>query len=146
MAVNMKVSDIMTEEPAFCTPETELPEVAMMMRENDCGEIPVVESREKPVPIGVVTDRDIAIRSVAEGKDPQGMSAADCMSTPCVTVGPEMRIDEACGIMEENQIRRVPVIDRQGKLCGILALADIARYAPGHETAEVVSQVSQPVH
>lgn len=139
----MQVKDIMTRDPACCTPDTNLQAVARLMVECDCGEIPVVENRQSMKPVGVVTDRDICCRTVAEGKNPLGMTAGDCMSSPCVTVTPEMSVEECCRVMEENQIRRVPVVDERGACCGIVAQADIARHAPEQEAAEVVKVVSR---
>lgn len=139
----MQVKDIMTRDPACCTLDTNLQEVARMMVERDCGEIPVVENRQSMKPVGVVTDRDICCRTVAEGKNPLEMTAGDCMSSPCVTVTPEMSVEDCCRVMEENKIRRVPVVDERGACCGIVAQADIAQHAPKQETAEVVRAVSQ---
>jgi CBS domain-containing protein len=116
--------------------------VARLMVENDCGEIPVVNA--SGAPIGVVTDRDITCRTVAEGKNPLVMEAGDCMSTPCVTVAPDMSLEECCEALEENLIRRVPVVDEHGALCGMVSQADIARNAPKKETAKVVRKVSEP--
>ena len=138
-----QVKDIMTENPACCTPDTSVQEAARLMVKNDCGEIPVVESPENPKPVGVVTDRDICCRVVAEGKDSQTM-VADCMTTPCVTVTPEDSVEDCCRVLEENQIRRVPVVDEQGNCCGIVAQADIAQSASEEQVAEVVQEVSQP--
>ena len=78
----MKVNDVMTQEPACCTPETPLRDVAKMMVESDCGEIPVVDSQRTMRPVGVVTDRDIVVRCVAAGKNPLEAEAEDCMSSP----------------------------------------------------------------
>src|SRR4029453_13569554 len=139
----MQVKEIMTREPACCMPDTNLQEVARLMVECDCGEIPVVENRQSMKPVGVVTDRDICCRTVAEGKNPLEMTAGDCMSSPCVTVTPEMGVEDCCQLMEENKIRRVPGVDERGALCGIVAQADIARHAPEQETAEVVKVVSR---
>ncbi len=139
----MQVKDIMTRDPACCTLDTNLQEVARMMVERDCGEIPVVENRQSMKPVGVVTDRDICCRTVAEGKNPLEMTAGDCKSSPCVTVTPEMSVEDCCRVMEENKIRRVPVVDERGACCGIVAQADIAQHAPKQETAEVVRAVSQ---
>ncbi len=139
----MQVKDIMTREPACCMPDTNLQEVARLMVECDCGEIPVVENRQSMKPVGVVTDRDICCRTVAEGKNPLEMTAGDCMSSPCVTVTPEMGVEDCCRVMEENQIRRVPVVDERGACCGIVAQADIAQRASERETAEVVKEVSR---
>ena len=140
----MQVKDIMTPDPACCTPDTALQRVAEMMVENDCGEIPVVENAASMRPIGVVTDRDITCRTVAKGLNPLTLSASDCMTTPAVTVTPETSLDECCRVLEENQIRRVPVVDAGGSCCGIVALADIARHAKKRDAGEVVKEVSEP--
>jgi CBS domain-containing protein len=140
----MKVKDVMTADPACCISETALQEVAQMMIDHDCGEIPVVEARETKLPIGVITDRDIVCRTVARGLNPLDLTVADCMSKPCVTVTPEMSIAECIRILEDNKIRRVPVVDAAGYCCGIVALADIALHAQKGVTAEVVKEVSEP--
>jgi CBS domain-containing protein len=140
----MKVKDVMTADPACCTSETALQEVAQMMVDRDCGEIPVVESKETKRPIGVITDRDIVCRTVAKGVNPLDLTVADCMTTPCVTVTPETSIRECAGLMEEKKIRRVPVVDADGGCCGIVSLADIALHGQTGVTAEVVKEVSEP--
>ena len=139
----MKVKDVMTADPACCISETALQEVAQMMIDHDCGEIPVVE-KETKLPIGVITDRDIVCRSIAKGLNPLDLTVADCMSKPCVTVTPDMSVAECSRIMEENKIRRVPVVDAAGYCCGIVAVADIALRAQKDVTAEVVKEVSEP--
>lgn len=136
----MRVQEVMTANPACCTPDATLQEVARLMAEHDCGEIPVIQNRK---PVGVVTDRDIAIRVVAKGRNPLQMTARDCMSSPVVTVKPTTDLDECCHTMEEKQIRRVPVVDDSG-ICGIVSQADIATHASARETAEVVKEISQP--
>jgi CBS domain-containing protein len=140
----MQVKEIMTSDPACCTPDTTLQRVAELMVENDCGEIPVVENVASMRPVGVITDRDITCRTVAKGLNPLTMTVSECMTTPCVTVAPDTSLDECCNVMEENQIRRVPVVDASGACCGIVALADIAKHAAKRETAEVVKEVSEP--
>ena len=140
----MKVEEIMTSDPACCTPETTIKEVAQMMVGHDCGEIPVVKNKEKMTPVGVITDRDIVCRTVAIGLNPLDMIVADCMTEPCVTVTPEMSLEECSRILEENQIRRVPVVDANGSCCGIVSLADIALHARQKLVAEVVKEVSEP--
>ena len=139
----MQVKEIMTPDPACCTPDTTLQRVAEMMVENDCGEIPVVENIASMKPVGVITDRDITCRAVAKGLNPLTLTAAECMTTPCVTVTPDTSLDECCRVLEENQIRRVPVVDAGGACCGIVALADIAKHAKTRDTAEVVKEVSE---
>ena len=140
----MQVKDVMTTDPVCCTPDTPLPEVASMMVDNDCGEIPVVENEDSNLPIGVITDRDIVCRTVAKGINPLELTAADCLSKPIVTVTPDMSVEECCRIMEEKLIRRVPVVDERGSCCGIVALADIALQTRKDVAAEVVKEVSQP--
>jgi CBS domain-containing protein len=140
----MRVKELMTAFPACCTPEAGLQEVAQMMIDHDCGEIPVVENKETNLPIGVITDRDIVCRTIARGLNPLDLSAADCMTKPCVTVTPEMSIEECTRILEEHQIRRVPVVDADGSCCGILALADIALHARKSVAGEVIKEVSEP--
>ena len=139
----MKVNDVMTQDPACCTPETPLRDVARMMVECDCGEIPVVDSKRTLRPAGVVTDRDIVVRCVAAGKNPLEAEAEDCMSSPVVTVTPDADLEEVADLMEKHQLRRIPVVDEAGALCGIVAQADIARHAPPREVAEVVREVSR---
>jgi CBS domain-containing protein len=138
----MRVRDIMSKNVAYCLPETSLSDVARMMVDNDCGEIPVLNAAG--IPIGVVTDRDITCRTVAEGRNPLLMEAGDCMTTPCVTVSPETSLGDCCQVLESNQIRRVPVVDESGACCGMVSQADIARHAPKKETAKVLQKVSEP--
>ena len=139
----MKVTEIMTKDPACCEPETSLQEVAKLMLVNDCGEIPVVDSQRTMRPVGVVTDRDIVVRCVAEGKNPLAADAGDVMSSPVVTITADMDVDEVGDMMEEHQVRRIPVVDEAGAVCGIVAQADIARHAHPREVAEVVREVSR---
>jgi CBS domain-containing protein len=141
--VDMKTKDLMTPKPACCTPETSLQQVAAMMVEHDCGCIPVVESQASLKPVGVVTDRDICLRTVAQGRNPLTLTAGDSMSSPVVTATPETSVKECCQMMEDNQIRRIVVVDETGGCCGIIAQADVARHATKQQTAEVVREVSQ---
>src|SRR5918996_3781602 len=140
----MKVKEIMTSNPACCTPDVRLEEAAKLMVEHDCGEIPVVESMTLLRPVGVITDRDITCRTVVQGKNPLEIQVAECMSSPCVMVTPETSLEECCRVLEQHRIRRVPVVDEQGYLCGMVSQADIAKCAPNEQTAEVVKEVSQP--
>jgi len=140
----MKVRDIMTTDVACCTPDTPLQEVARMMVEHDCGEIPVVDGPATMRPLGVVTDRDITCRTVAVGRDPMAMKASDVMSSPAISARPDEDLDDCIRTLEDHQIRRVPVVDGTGRCCGMVALADIARSASKRDTAEVVREVSMP--
>jgi CBS domain-containing protein len=140
----MQVKEFMTSNPACCTADTPLPEVARMMIDNDCGEIPVVENQSSKLPIGVVTDRDIVCRTVANGINPVELTAADCLSKPIVTVTPDMSLEECGRILEEKQIRRVPVVDERGSCVGIVSLADIALQTQKSFAGEIVKEVSEP--
>ena len=111
------------------------------MVEADCGEIPVVDGSNRL--IGVVTDRDIVCRVVAKGKDPSSCTAQDAMTQPVVAVLADTTLDEIVAVMEENKIRRVPVVDAQGCCCGIVAQADVAMVARESEVGEMVREVSR---
>ena len=139
----MKVKDIMTKNPACCSADDGLQSVAKMMADNDCGCIPIVEDTSSNKPIGIVTDRDISIRAVAEGKNPLDLTARDVMTGNVVTVTPDTSVEDCCNLMEKNQIRRIAVVDGSGACCGIVAQADIAVNADDRKTAEVVQEVSK---
>lgn len=137
----MQAKEIMAHEPACCTRETSLREVAAMMVDHDCGVIPVVESHEDQRLVGVITDRDIVCRAVAAGKNPLEMNAGECMTDTVVAVAPDASLEECARIMEEHKIRRVPVIDGFGRCCGVVSQADLARHAPQGVTAEMVREI-----
>jgi CBS domain-containing protein len=139
----MQIKEIMTSNPACCVPETSLKDVAAMMIDCDCGEIPVVEDPRTLKPVGVVTDRDIVCRTLGKGLNPMDMTAGDVMTTPAVTVTSDADFEECCSLMEEKQIRRIPVVDADGAICGIVALADIAKFSSKLEAGEVVQEVSE---
>jgi CBS domain-containing protein len=138
----MRVKDIMTTDPACCTPQSKLEEAVKLMIDNDCGEIPVVDGLETAMPVGVITDRDIVCRTIGKGLNPLEMTVGDCMSTPLISIMPDNTLDECYQLLEENQIRRVPVVDATGKCVGIVSLADIARNAPRADAGEVLQEVS----
>jgi CBS domain-containing protein len=140
--IKMKVKEIMKENPAFATLNTSLHNVAQMMMDNDCGCIPIVENRDSRKPLGVITDRDITLRTVAHNKNPLTMVAGEIMTDRPATVLPETDVDECVTMMERNQIRRIVVVDEAGDLVGMVAQADIARQAPPLETAELVKDIS----
>lgn len=139
----MRVNDVMTKEPATCSADVPVVEVARMMVEHDCGEIPVTNPETRHL-IGVVTDRDIVCRAVAAGRDTAQMLAGECMTTPVVCVTPNATLDECRQIMEDKQVRRVPVVDDQGMICGIVSQADIALSASARDAGHLVSAVSEP--
>lgn len=103
----------------------------------------MVDSKESLRPIGAITDRDIVCRTVAEGKNPLQFKARDCMTSPCITLSQKATLDECSHLMQENLIRRIPVVDEEGRLCGIISQADLANKV-NEVAADVLRQVSQP--
>ncbi len=138
----METHDIMTDDPCFCIEATTAVQLAQMMLEHDCGEIPVCDEQGRP--IGVVTDRDICCRVVARGVDPRDVTAKECMTAPAITVLTTAAMDECCKLMAQYRIRRVPVVDTEGRLCGIVAQADVARTMSEQRLGAMVRKVSQP--
>jgi len=136
-----RARDIMTPDPACCTTNTRLDEVAKLMVQHNCGEIPIVDADDHLV--GVVTDRDIVRRVVAQSRNPVGYTADACMSQPVVAVSEDAPLADVVSTMERNQIRRVPVVDERGCCAGIISQADIARKGPEHDVAELVREVSR---
>lgn len=137
----MKVREVMTENPACCATDMSLQNVAHLMAENDCGCIPVVDTQNHPV--GMITDRDIAIRTVAQGKNPLSMVAGEVMTTDVITVTPETSVGDCCAKMEKSQVRRIAVVDDRGAICGMVAQADVANYASQNQATKVVKEVSK---
>lgn len=138
----MDVKTIMTADPVAASPAASLQQVARMMLDNDVGEIPIIEDAK---PVGVVTDRDIVVRLVAHGQDPTQVTARDCMTSPAVTIPVDADVKDCAELMSREQIRRVPVVDDDGRLCGIVALADLERRQDVRSLkAEVSRHVSQP--
>jgi CBS domain-containing protein len=136
------IESVMTRDPVTCFVNTPLPEVAALMLAHDCGQIPVVDAEGKP--LGVVTDRDIVVRVVANGGNPATATAADAMTSPARTVAIDTDLDECLHMMEGAQIRRVPVVDARGRLAGIVATADLALAGKRKAIAEVMEEVSAP--
>ena len=133
--------EIMTPAPQCCSAGTPLNEVANLMVEADCGEIPVTDASNRL--IGVITDRDIVCRVVADGKNPMAHTAEQYMSQPVLSVTADTPIDEIVHTMEKHQIRRLPVVDAEGCCVGIIAQADLAWTGREHDVAELVREVSR---
>jgi CBS domain-containing protein len=138
--VAKKISELMSPNP--CTIEADKPVAyaARMMKEEDVGLAPVVEGERL---VGTLTDRDIVIRVVAEGKDPQAVTVREVASTDLVTIDPQQDLDEALRLMAGNQVRRLPVVEEDGRLVGVVAQADVAREAKDKQTGELVEEISK---
>lgn len=142
----MQVKNIMTANPACCTPDTSLTDVARMMQEHDCGAIPVCENNNSKKLVGVVTDRDIVLRTLADGKDPFELAAGDIMTPEVATVRADTDVEECAEIMKDHQVRRLFVTDENGNCVGIVAQADLALSDLDERTGSVVKEISEPAH
>ena len=134
------IRDVMTSDPCTIDAEQSVAYAAKMMREEDVGLAPVVEGDKL---IGMLTDRDIAIRVVAEGRNPEQVKVADVASKQVVTIDPQQDLDEALRIMAKHQVRRLPVVEEDGKLVGVVAQADIAREGDDMQTGKLVEEISK---
>jgi CBS domain-containing protein len=144
----VKARELMSAQPACCTPEATIQEAARLMRECDCGCIPVVDDKQSNRLVGVITDRDIACRCTAEGKGPK-TPVKEAMTQDPKCCGPEDEVELVERIMIEEQVRRVPVVDDRGLCVGIIAQADLAvnaRAASDSEVGRVVERISEPAH
>ena len=128
----------MTSNPKTVETSASAQEAARLMKSEDVGSIPIVEGDRL---VGIVTDRDIALKIVAEGKDVQS-SVADIASRDLVTIDPQQSLEEAARLMGQHQLRRLPVVEEDGKLVGILAQADVAQSGHDSLTGEVVEKIS----
>ena len=137
---NMNLKNIMTKDVSTVSPDTTINEAAQLMKELDVGSIPVCEGTK---PVGILTDRDITIRNVAEGDNPT-TPVKNVMTEDLVYGSPEMSVDEASKIMADNQIRRLPIVE-EGNLIGIISLGDIAVDTTADvEIADALSSISVP--
>jgi CBS domain-containing protein len=139
----MNVREIMSKDPVCCTPETSVVDAAKLMVENDCGQIPVVQDQQSRRLVGVVTDRDICCRVVARNLSPASIKVRDCMSSPVATVKPDMQVTECFRVMDQNIVRRVPVVDDRGACCGIVSQADLVEKAPKDYAQQVARNAGQ---
>lgn len=139
-----KVNEIMSTDVACTTPDTSLVEVSKLMVSANCGEIPIVSDLTKKNIVGVVTDRDIVCRTLGIGKNPMTLKAKDCMSKDVITVDPEANVDECLELMRENKIRRIPVVDKNNFLCGIVSQADLIKYGNKQDAIQTIQKVSSP--
>jgi len=140
----MKISDIMTPNPECVTPDENLVEAARIMEKLDVGFVPVVESRDTRKAVGVLTDRDIAIRAVAQGRDPNQVLVREIMTDDLVCIGEDDAADRAKELMEEHQLHRVLVCDEQGCAIGVVSLADVARALDERNVGSATKSIHAP--
>jgi CBS domain-containing protein len=134
------IRNVMTTNPRSLESGDGVIAAARLMRDEDTGIVPIVEDGRL---IGTVTDRDIAIRVVAEGRSPESTTIGEIASRELVTIDPEQDLDEALRLMARHQVRRLPVVEEDGKLVGIVAQADIAQHASDERTGDVVEDISK---
>lgn len=135
-----KVHEVMSDSPRCVTPETLVSEAAQLMESDDIGSLPILDGEQLT---GMVTDRDIVIRAVARGKDPRGMPVREVASSELVTIHANDDLADALRLMASQQVRRLPVVDEDSRLVGILTQADIAAVAKEKSVGEMVEEISK---
>jgi CBS domain-containing protein len=133
------IKDVMSSDVRTCEPDATVVDVAKVMASEDVGPIPIVEGGRL---VGLVTDRDLVVRVLAEGKDPQVTKVGEIASRELVTVSPDDDLDQALTLLAEHQVRRLPVVE-DDRVVGIVAQADIARLGKDAKTGEVVEEISR---
>ncbi len=138
--MGQSIREVMTPNPSTVEPDRNVVEAARIMKQEDAGVVPVTENGRLT---GMVTDRDIAIRVVAEGKDPESTAVREVASTDLVTIDPQQDLDEALRLMAKHKVRRLPVVEEDGRLVGVVAQADVAREGDETQTGQVVQEISE---
>jgi CBS domain-containing protein len=136
-----KIAEVMTKRPRAVTPQTSVREAARLMEEEDVGSLPVVDEGTRL--IGIVTDRDVALRVVGHGLDPERTRVDEVASKEVYVLTPDDDLDEALKVMAQQQVRRLPIVARENELVGMIAQADIAQGAKEKQAGEVVEAISQ---
>jgi CBS domain-containing protein len=131
---------VMAKDPRSLESGSSVMEAARLMRDEDVGIVPIVEGEKL---VATVTDRDITVRVVAEGKSPESTTVGEIASRELVTIDPQQELDEALRLMARHQVRRLPVVEEDGKLVGIVAQADIAKHASDEQTGNLVEDISK---
>jgi len=134
------ILEVMTSNPCAIEADRSVSYAAKMMKQEDVGVAPIVESGRL---VGMLTDRDIAVRVVAEGKDPDSVNVRDVASSNVVSIDPQQDLDDALVLMARHQIRRLPVVEDDGRLVGVVAQTDVAQEANAKKTGEMVEEISK---
>ena len=139
-----KCNEVMTKNLVCCLPNDMVAKVAQLMKSKDIGPVPIIENEQTKKLVGIVTDRDLALKIVAEGRDAKSTKAEEVMTRKVVTCRGEDDVQKALDAMSEHQLRRIPVVDNDNRIVGIIAQADVAtRVDQPAKTAEVVKDISQ---
>jgi CBS domain-containing protein len=140
----MKSNEVMTREPVCCMPDDNVVKAAQIMKRLNIGPIPVIDRESTKKLVGILTDRDLAIKIVAEGRDPQYTKVEEVMTRNVITCSENDDLQIALDLMAKNQLRRIPVVDSEKRIIGIIAQADVAtRVDQPDKTAEMVKDISK---
>jgi CBS domain-containing protein len=139
-----KCNEVMTKDPVCCLPNDSVAKAAELMQSGNIGSIPVIENEQNQKLVGIVTDRDLALKIVAQGRDAKSTNVEAVMTHKVVTCLADDDLQKALDAMAEHQLRRIPVVDSDNKIVGIIAQADVAtRIDQPEKTAEMVKEISQ---
>ena len=139
-----KCRDIMTQDLVYCWPDDPVSKAAQLMKKEDIGPVLIVDNEPARTLVGIVTDRDLALKIVGEGRDPQKTKVEEVMTRKLVTCHADDNVDNAIKAMAQYQLRRIPVVDDNNRLVGIISQADVAtRVDEPEKTGEVVKEISQ---
>ena len=139
-----KCNEVMTKDPVCCLPNEMVVKAAKLMKSENIGSIPVIESEQTKKLVGIVTDRDLTLKILAEGLDAKSTKVEAVMTRKVMTCRAEDDLQKALDAMAEHQLRRIPVVDNSNKVVGIIAQADVAtRVNQPEKTAEMVKEISQ---
>jgi CBS domain-containing protein len=139
-----KCSEVMTKNPFCCLPNDSVEKAALMMKKENIGSIPVIETEHTKKLVGIVTDRDLALKIIAEGLDAKSTKVNDVMTHKVVTCLADDDLQKALDAMADHKLRRLPIVDTDNKIVGIIAQADVAtRVDQPDKTAEMVKEISQ---
>ena len=139
-----KCSDVMTKNPVYCLPGDRVAKVAQLMKSTDIGSVPIVEDEQSKRLVGIVTDRDLVLKIIAKGQDSKSTKVESVMTRQVVTCLAGDNLQKALDAMAEHQLRRIPIVDNNHKIIGIIAQADVAtRVNQPEKTAEMVKEISQ---
>lgn len=142
----IKIQDVMTMNPDWCLPDSSATQAARIMKETNVGIVPVVDSESGRKLVGVATDRDLCLAVVARGVHPDSVRIAEAMTSQVVTCHPDDDVRTAIDLMQENQVRRIPIVDQNGSLQGMVSTADLVQHAnlPSAVTHETLKKVTKP--
>ena len=138
--MHRNITEVMTSNPRSCETSSTIAEAAKLLKSEDVGSLPILEGGRL---VGMLTDRDITLRVVAEGKDPRSTTVGEIASKDVVTLDPQQDLDEALRLMAKHQVRRLPVVEEDGRLVGIVAQADVAKGGHDEKTGQVVEEISR---